>query len=409
MGHRPGLIFILITVTLDMLALGIVLPVLPRLVREMLGGDTAHAAKMVGLFGTAWALMQLLCSPLVGALSDRFGRRPVALVSNFGQGFDYLVMAAAPTWTWLFIGRMVSGVTAASVSVGGAYIADITPKHQRAKAFGYLGAAFNLGFIAGPALGGLLGNVNPRTPFWVAGVLSLLNAVYGYFVLPESLAAHKRSTWSWRSVNPVASFTLLRSHAALVALGCVALLANTASEVLPNVTVLYTDVRYAWDARTAGMMLATAGLLSALVQAFGVSVMVKRLGETRTLQCSLMGGVAGFLVYAFAPSGLGFCLGMPLMALSSAYAPVQQSLMTRYIRDDQQGSLQGAQSSLWGLAGLIGPQVFTLTFAAALETNLFIGAPFVLAAMVLLLSVGLARYTVHHLLDDSAEHAASPS
>ena len=404
---QPGLAFILATVTLDMLALGIVLPVLPRLVREMVGGDTGQAAKWVGLFGTSWAAMQFLCSPLVGALSDRFGRRPVALLSNFGQGFDYVVMAAAPNLWWLFLGRMVSGVTAASVSVGGAYIADITPREQRSRAFGLLGAAFNVGFIIGPALGGVLGNNNPRLPFWVAGALSFLNALYGYFVLPESLPKERRAAWSWRSLNPLTSFSLLSSHRVLLTLGGVALLSNIAHEVLPNVTVLYTDLRYAWNARSAGLYLAALGLVCALIQAFAVSTLVHKLGERRVLVLGLVFGAAGFAAYGLAPTGVWFCAGLPLLALCSAAHPVLQSLMTRYISDAQQGSLQGAQSSLWGVAGLIGPTLFTRLFAMAVDDPaVSVGTPYFMAAAVILASAALARWTVQHF---AAVPAAMPA
>lgn len=385
-----------------MLALGICLPVLPRLVRDMLGGDTAQAAVAVGQFATSWAAMQFLFSPLIGALSDRFGRRPVALLSNFGQGFDYLVMAAAPSLSWLFVGRMISGVTAASVSVGGAYIADVTPPERRAHAFGLLGAAFQLGFIAGPALGGVLGNHNPRLPFYVAGVLSLLNACYGYFVLPESHPPHRRAPWSWRSVNPLASFTLLRSHPLLLGLAAVALMSNIAQESLPNVAVLYTDRRYGWSAQTSGLALACAGAVSAVVQAFVVGPVVRWVGERQVLLVSLLIGALGFCTYGAAPNGIVFGLvGIPLLALSSPAAVALQSLMTRHIRDDQQGSLQGAQSSLWGVAGLVGPTLFTAVFARALGENdgaydARLGAPFFLAAGLFVVACALARYVTRH-------------
>ena len=384
-----------------MLALGLVLPVLPRLVRDMLGGDTAQAAVACGMFGTSWAAMQLLCSPLVGALSDRFGRRPVALLSNFGQGFDYLVMAAAPTLSWLFLGRIISGITAASVSVGGAYIADVTPPAKRARAFGLLGAAFNLGFIAGPALGGILGAHNPRTPFWVAGALSLINACYGYFVLPESHPPHKRAVWSWKSVNPLASFTLLRSHPLLLGLAAVALLSNTAQEALPNVTVLYTDWRYSWTASTSGIALACAGAISALVQATLVGPVVRRYGERWVLLGSLLLGALGFVVYGLAPTGSIFAAGLPLLAISSGATAVLQALMTRHIRDDQQGSLQGAQSSLWGCAGLIGPTLFTTVFAEAISegggwTRGVVGMAFYLAAALFVVAAFLAAWVTRN-------------
>ncbi|MEA2871156.1 MAG: transporter, family, tetracycline resistance protein, partial [Hyphomicrobiales bacterium] len=206
---RAAFAFIFVTVLLDMLALGIIIPVLPRLVVDFMGGDAPGAAEVLGLFGTAWALMQFLFSPMVGALSDRFGRRPVILISNIGLGLDYILMAVAPSLWWLFVGRVVSGVTAASISAGYAYVADVTPGEQRAARFGMLGVAFGAGFVFGPALGGLAGTIDPRLPFWIAAVLSLLNGAYGLFILPESLPPERRGTFSWARANPLGSLTLL--------------------------------------------------------------------------------------------------------------------------------------------------------------------------------------------------------
>lgn len=378
-----------------MLALGIMVPVLPRLVREMVGGDTAQAARLCGLFGSAWALMQFLCSPLVGALSDRFGRRPIALISNFGQGLDYFFMALAPALSWLFVGRIISGITAASVSVGGAYIADITPPERRARAFGLLGAAFSLGFIVGPAIGGLLGSYGPRVPFFVAGACSLLNAAYGYFVLPESLPVSRRATWRWQAVNPLASFVLLGSHPMLMRLGFLAVLANIAGEALPHVGVLYADYRYGWGPQAIGLVITVGSLFSVAVQTLAVGPVVGRFGEARVLQATMSMGLVGLLIYGTAWSGPLYLLGIVPMALWGASGPVLQALMTRHIREDQQGMLQGAQSSLWGVAGLVGPTVFTTAFAAAITPGSWMphvpGAPYYVAALFLLLAILIAR------------------
>ena len=224
--RRAAVAFIFVTVVLDMLALGMIVPVLPKLVIQFLGGDTAHAARIYGLFGTVWALMQFVFAPLLGALSDRCGRRPIVLLSNFGMGLDYIVMALAPTLNWLFAGRVVSGITAASIPTAGAYIADVTPPEKRAAAFGLIGAAFGIGFVLGPALGGLLGAVNPRLPFWVAGGLSLANAMYGLFVLPESLPVERRAGFAWQRANPVGALNLLRSHPELFGLAAANLLSR---------------------------------------------------------------------------------------------------------------------------------------------------------------------------------------
>src|SRR6476660_667189 len=208
--RKAAVVFIFITATLDMLALGLIAPVLPKLVLNFLGGNASSAAKMFGIFGTVFALMQFFFSPVLGVLSDRFGRRPIILLSNLGLGLDYIVMALAPTSGWLFVGRVVSGITAASISTAMAYISDVVAPEKRAGAFGMIGAAFGVGFVLGPALGGLLGNADPRLPFWVAGGLSLTNALYGYFVLPESLSHDKRRAFTLRRANPVGSLVLLR-------------------------------------------------------------------------------------------------------------------------------------------------------------------------------------------------------
>ena len=233
------MIFILITVTLDMLALGAIIPVLPDLVKSFLGGDTEQGARIYGLFGTTWALMQFIFMPVLGALSDRYGRRPVVLLSNLGLGLDYILMALAPSLWLLFVGRVISGITAASFSVASSYIADITAPEKRAAAFGLIGAAFGIGFILGPALGGLLSDFGPRAPFWVAAVLSLANFAYGWFVLPESLSLDKRRPLKWRSANPLGSLRFLQSVPGLLPLSFINFLSFLAHEVLPSTTVPY--------------------------------------------------------------------------------------------------------------------------------------------------------------------------
>ena len=242
--RRAALAFIFITVVLDMLALGMIVPVLPKLVEDFLHGNTARAADIFGLFATVWALMQFVFSPVLGALSDRYGRRPVVLLSNFGLGLDYIVMALAPTVWWLFVGRVISGITSASFSTASAYVADVTPPDKRAGAFGMLSAAFGLGFVLGPALGGVFGKIDPRLPFWVAAGLSLLNAIYGLFVLPESLPHDRRAAFGWHRANPMGSITLLRSNIELLGLSMVNFIGYVAHEALPTTFVLYAMYRY---------------------------------------------------------------------------------------------------------------------------------------------------------------------
>ena len=390
--RRAALAFIFVTVALDMLALGMVIPVLPKLVVSFLGGDTARAARIYGLFGTVWALMQFVFSPVLGALSDRFGRRPVVLLSNFGLGLDYILMALSPNLGWLFVGRVVSGITAASVPTAGAYIADVTPPEKRAGAFGLLGAAFGLGFVLGPALGGVLGAVNPRLPFWAAAGFSLVNAAYGVLVLPESLSPEGRAGFAWRRANPVASLTLLRSHHELIGLASVNFVGYIAHEVLPSTFVLYAGYRYGWDARAVGLTLAAVGVSSAIVQAGLVRPVVRLLGERRALLLGLGFGAAGLALYGTARTGREFCAGIPVMALWGLSWPAAQGLMTRRVSGSDQGRLQGSINSLRGIAGLIGPGLFTLTFAGFIGGRAphLPGAPFLLAALLLATALGLA-------------------
>src|SRR3954453_14479765 len=285
--HRAAFIFVFITVLLDMLALGIVIPVLPKLVVDFLGGDAARAADFLGLFGTAWALMQFVCSPIHGALADRFGRRPVILFSNFGLAFDYVLMALSPNIWWLFVGRVISGISAASIATAYAYIADVTPPAQRAARFGMLGVAFGAGFVFGPALGGLAGVVDPRLPFWIAAGLSLLNGLYGLLVLPESLPRERRMAFEWRRANPVGSLKLLRSHPELSGLAAATFLVDLSHVVLPSVWVLYVGYRYGWDERALGLSLPPFGLCSVIVQAGLVGPIVKAVGERRAMMLGL--------------------------------------------------------------------------------------------------------------------------
>jgi DHA1 family tetracycline resistance protein-like MFS transporter len=401
--RSAAVVFIFITVVLDMLALGVIVPVLPKLVVEFSGGDSAAGARAYGLFGSAWALMQFLFAPLLGALSDRLGRRPVILISLFGLGLDYIVMAVAPSLAWLFVGRVVSGITAATFSTASAYIADVTPPEKRAAGFGLLGAAFGLGFVLGPALGGILGHFDPRLPFWAAAGLTLANALYGVFVLPESLPPSRRAPFEWRRANPIGSLALLRSHPELLGLALAGFLYNVAHDVQPSTFVLYTDYRYGWDARTVGLTLAAVGVCSALVQAGLVGRVVARLGERRTLLLGLAFGVLGFMIYGFAPTSAVFWLGVPFATLWGLSGPALQGLMTRRVTPSEQGRLQGARASLMGIAGLIAPALFTQTFAVAIDParSLHVpGAAFVLAAGLLLASLLIAAHvTAGHAED----------
>ncbi|MVT52185.1 MFS transporter [Bradyrhizobium yuanmingense] len=390
---RGAVAFIFVTILLDMVALGVIMPVLPKLIESFVDNDTAHAARIFGLFGTAWALMQFVFSPVLGALSDRFGRRPVVLLSNFGLAADYVLMALAPSLVWLFIGRVISGITSASISTAFAYIADITPPERRAAVFGRIGAAFGAGFILGPALGGLLGDIDPRLPFWAAAALSFANALYGLFVLPESLAPDKRAPLRWRSANPLGALQLLRSNAALTALSIVNFIAQVAHVVLPSTFVLYATYRYGWDSRTVGLTLAMVGICAMVVQGFAIGPIVHALGERNALLLGLCCGAIGFVVLGAAPTGPLSWLGIPILALWGISGAASQALMTRLVAPDQQGQLQGATASVQSVSQLVGPFLFTLTFSYFIGASAPLhlpGAPFLLAAVLMVVCVAIA-------------------
>jgi DHA1 family tetracycline resistance protein-like MFS transporter len=389
--------FIFVTVLLDMLALGVVIPILPKLIESFVANDTASAARIFGLFGTAWALMQFVFSPLLGSLSDRFGRRPVVLLSNFGLAADYVLMALAPSLSWLFVGRVISGITSASISTAFAYIADRTAPEQRAAMFGKIGVAFGAGFILGPALGGLLGDISPRLPFWVAAGLSFANWLYGLFILPESLPADRRAPFRWKSANPIGMLSLLRASPTLAGLQLANFFSQLAHVVLPSTFVLYAGYRYGWDVKMVGLTLAIVGVCSMVVQGVAIGPIVKHLGERRALLVGLVFGALGFFIYGVAPTGLLFCVGIPVMALWGVSGAATQALMTREVASDQQGRLQGATASVQSVAQMLGPFLFTLTFAYLIGASAPVklpGAPFLLACVLLLLSLGIAARTL---------------
>ncbi|HZR85663.1 MAG TPA: TCR/Tet family MFS transporter [Bradyrhizobium sp.] len=389
--------FIFVTVLLDMLALGVVIPILPKLIESFVENDTASAARIFGLFGTAWALMQFVFSPLLGGLSDRFGRRPVVLLSNFGLAADYVLMALAPSLSWLFVGRVISGITSASISTAFAYIADKTAPEQRAAMFGKIGVAFGAGFVLGPALGGLLGDIAPRLPFWVAAGLSFANWLYGLLILPESLPADRRAPFRWKSANPIGMLPLLRSSPSLAGLQIANFFSQLAHVVLPSTFVLYAGYRYGWDVRMVGLTLAIVGICSMVVQGGAIGPIVRYLGERRALLLGLLCGALGFLIYGVAPTGLLFCIGIPVMALWGVSGAATQALMTRLVASDEQGRLQGATASVQSIAQLVGPFLFTLTFAYFIGANAPVklpGAPFLLAFVLLLLALGIAARTL---------------
>src|SRR6266446_258175 len=387
---RAAFVFILV-----MVAFGIIAPVLPDLIRQFEGGDFARASSVTGYFGFAWATMQFIFSPILGAWSDRFGRRPIMLISCFGLSIDYVFMAVAPSLRWLLMGRIISGITTSNISTAFAYVTDVTKPEERAKPFGLISAAFGLGFVIGPAVGGWLGNMNLRFPFWAAAGLSFGNALYGYFVLPESLPPERRAKSAWHMANPLGSLRLLSSHTELAGLSVVTTLYYLAHNSLPSMWALYTEYRYVWSRRDVGLSLAVVGVCAAVVSGALVGPFVKRFGERRSLLSGLLFGTMGFAGFALASRGWMILAVIPFIALWGIAAPAMQSLMARHVDPSSQGKLQGAINSLRAITGMAGPVLFTQVFAVAISPRYGLhlpGAPYYLAALLLGASLLLAVY-----------------
>ena len=383
--RNAAIAFILVTALLDVMSMGIVIPVLPQLI-ESLSGSSSAAGLWNGLFVALWAGMQFICSPIIGSLSDRFGRRPVILLSVCGLALDYVLMAVAPNLWWLALGRILAGVTSSSFTSVFAYMADITRPEDRARGYGLIGAAFSGGFVAGPLLGGILGEISLRAPFWAAAGLSGLAFLYGLVVLPESLPQEKRMAFSWARANPFGALTLLRSHPELSSLAIVNFLLYFAHHLFSAVFVLYAGDRYGWGAWQVGSLLALVGLLDMGVQGLLVGPVVKRLGDRTTMVTGLAFGAVGIACMGLAPTGWLFVAAMLPNALWGLAMPTIQSLMTQRVSESEQGQLQGANNSVGSIAGIVSPLFFGGIYALSVGGNPtlpFIGSAFLIAAAVL--------------------------
>jgi DHA1 family tetracycline resistance protein-like MFS transporter len=376
--------FIFVTALINSISFGIMIPILPNLIKHMVGGDTAEASEWNVLFSGTWGAMQFLCGPILGMLSDRYGRRPVLLVSIFGLFGDFLFMTFAPTLGWLYLGRILNGVTASSFSTANAYVADVTPPDRRARNFGMIGSAFGFGFIIGPSLGGFLGDINLRLPFLVAAGLCLINGLYGLFVLPESLPPERRTPQvDWRRANPLGSLIFLRERGELLGLASVGFLFQLAYTVLPSVFVLYMGYRYGWTPAVMGLVFMATGVCQICVQMFLVGPAVKRIGERGAVLAGASLGAAGFAIYALADKPWIYLCAIPIFALTGLMQPGLLGLMSRRVEPTRQGQLQGANQSLQGIASIVGPPLFGLTFAWAIRNDAhlhFPGLPVAIAA-----------------------------
>ncbi len=399
---KAAIAFILVIVVLDVLSLGLVIPVLAKLIKKLVDDDEVLASWYIGLFGTIWALMQFFCSPIMGALSDRFGRRPVLLVSAFGLGLDYILLALAPNLGWLIVGRVITGITAASFSTAQAYLADVTTPENRSAAFGMFGAAFGLGFVLGPVAGGLLSDIDLRLPFWVSAVLTLANALYGFFILPESLPKEKRMPFRWSRANPLGSLKLLASKTGLLPMAAILFLYQLSHQVFQSVFVIYTDERFKWSGLMVGSALATVGILNVIVQGGLIRPAIKRYGERILVFVGLIGGIVGFTSYSIAWTGQIFFACTLFFALMGFFNASLQGIMSKQLETNEQGQLSGANSSLNGIAGMIGPYLFTTVFGWTIvpgTSTYYPGAPFALAAAILTLALILAVMVVPRTTD----------
>ena len=359
---KHALVFVVITVLIDIIGFGLILPVLPRLLVELTGDTVNQAAIDGGWLAFVYAVMQFVCAPLLGNLSDRYGRRPVLLFAVGALGVDYIVMGFAPTLAWLFLGRTVAGIAGASFTPAYAYVADVSPPEKRAQSFGLISAAFGVGFILGPALGGLLGQLGTRTPFFAAAALSLVNLVYGTFVLPESLPPEARRPFDWRRANPLGTLLQMRKHPVVLGLLGALFLWMVAHQVMPSTWTFYTKFRFGWSEAMIGASLAAAGVVMAVSQATLMRVLVPRLGERRTALTGIAVASVGYFGYGIASASWMMFAWLATWFLGALVMPSTNALMSHRVEKSAQGELQGAVASLFGLSSIVGPPLMTQLF-----------------------------------------------
>jgi DHA1 family tetracycline resistance protein-like MFS transporter len=394
---RPALVFIFITLLIDVTGLGIIIPVLPRLIQELTGASLSEASQYGGWMLFAYAAMQFLFAPVMGGLSDRFGRRPVLLASLFGFGLDYILMAIAPTIAWLFLGRIIAGIMGASFTTATAYIADVSPPEKRAQNFGIIGAAFGLGFIIGPLVGGLLGSLGPRVPFMAAAALTLVNWLYGYFILPESLAPEHRRKFEWSRANPIGSLMNLKRYPIITGLIVSLVFVYIAAHAVQTNWAYYTIEKFSWDEKMIGISLAVVGVIFAIVQGGLIRIIIPKLGQHKSLYVGLGLSAAGYLLYALATESWMMFAFTIVYCLGGIAGPALQGIISSVVPPNEQGELQGALTSMVSLTTIVGPPLMTNTFAFFTESNTpfyLPGAPMLLGAVLTLASTYLARKTL---------------
>ncbi len=386
-----ALIFIFITILIDSIGFGIIIPVMPDLIMSLSNCNASKAAVYGGWLSVCYAIMQFFCSPIIGNLSDRFGRRPVLLLSLLGLGIDYVFQAFAPALGWLFLGRIIAGIGGASFTTATAYIADISTPEKRGQNFGLVGAAFGLGFIIGPALGGLMAKMGVRAPFMLAAGFSLANTIYGYFILPESLSKQNRRKFEWKRANPIGSLLHLKSNPILSGLIVSMILLYLAAHSVQSTWAFFTKFRFGWDESMIGYSLTVVGVLIALVQGGLIRVITPMLGQKNSVYVGMLLYTLGLVLFAFASSGWMMFIFLLPYCLGGICGPALQGIMSSTVLPSEQGELQGALTSIMSLTSIFGPLVMNNVFYwfsnRSRPSMYFPGAHFILGAICMLLSI----------------------
>ena len=396
--HKSAAIgFIFITMLIDITGWGIIIPVIPKLIKELINGDISEAAKYGGWLTFAYAITQFLFAPLIGNLSDKFGRRPIILISLFAFALDYLLLAFSPTIVWLFVGRIIAGLTGASITTASAYIADVSTPANRAKNFGMIGAAFGLGFIIGPIIGGLLGQFGSRVPFYAAAILCMLNFLYGYFILPESLSKENRRAFEWKRVNPITAFVNLKKYPSLIGLILAIFLLYVGSHAVHSNWSFFTMYQFNWDEKMVGISLGVVGLLVGIVQGGLIRWINPRLGNEKSIYVGLALYTFGMLLFAFATESWMMFVFLIPYCLGGIAGPALQATVSSKVPANEQGEIQGTLASLMSVSAIIGPPMMTNTFYFFTHKEApfqFPGAPFILGSFLMLLSTIIAYYSL---------------
>ncbi|WP_419699240.1 TCR/Tet family MFS transporter [Mucilaginibacter sp. NFX135] len=386
---QAALGFIFVTLLIDIIGFGIIIPVLPKLIQHLIHGNLSDASRYGGWLAFAYAFMQFICAPLLGNLSDKYGRRPVLLASLLGFSIDYTFLAFAPSIGWLFVGRLIAGITGASFTTASAYIADISTPEKRAQNFGLIGAAFGLGFIIGPVLGGILGQYSTKLPFIAAAILALINALYGFFILPESLSIDHRRKFEWKRANPVGSLMQLKKYPAISGLVVSLILIYIAAQAVQSTWTFFTMEKFSWTEAWVGYSLGFVGVMSALVQGWLIRITIPKLGQQKSIWIGLLFYSAGLFLFAFATKGwMMFAILVPY-CLGGIAGPALQGLISQEVPPNEQGELQGGLTSLMSATTIIGPPMMTSLFAYFTSKSApvqFAGAPFMMGGVLMLLS-----------------------